>query len=72
MKNNYKSISWRALCNKALDKSHSYRIELVHRQYSGNAHGLVKGINMVNCLYINPDIGQYWIIGYRILKSKII
>lgn len=49
-----------------LDKSHSHHIELVKRQYSGNAHGLIKGIGMVNCLYVNPDSGQYWIIDYRI------
>jgi hypothetical protein len=33
-----------------LDKSHSFQIELVRRQYSGNAHGVVKGIGVVNCL----------------------
>jgi len=49
-----------------LDKDYSHKIELVRRQYSGNAHGLVKGIGMVNCLYVNPDTGQYWIIDYRI------
>lgn len=49
-----------------LDKSHSHHIELVKRQYSGNAHGLIKGISMVNCFYVNPDSGQYWIIDYRI------
>ena len=35
-----------------LDKNHSHSIELVRRQYSGNAHGLIKGISMVNCLYV--------------------
>lgn len=49
-----------------LDKNHSQSIELVRRQYSGNAHGLIKGIGMVNCLYVNPDNGQYWILDYRI------
>lgn len=49
-----------------LDKNHSRKIELVKLQYSGNAHGLIKGIGMVNCLYLNPDSGQYWIIDYRI------
>lgn len=49
-----------------LDKSHSHCIELVRLQYSGNAHGLIKGIGMVNCLYVNPDSGQYWVIDYRI------
>lgn len=60
-----------------LDKNHSHNIELVRRQYSGNAHGLIKGIGMVNCLYVNPDSGQYWIVDYRIYdpdgdgKSKL-
>jgi hypothetical protein len=60
-----------------LDKNHSHSIELVRLQYSGNAHGLIKGIGMVNCLYVNPESGQYWIIDYRIYdpdndgKSKL-
>jgi len=49
-----------------LDKNHSRSIDLVRRQYSGNAHGLIKGIGMVNCLYVNPLSGQYWILDYRI------
>jgi hypothetical protein len=52
--------------DSVLDKDHSHRIELVRRQYSGNAHGLIKGIGMVNCLYVNPDTGQYWIVDYRL------
>ena len=49
-----------------LDKNHSHSIELVRRQYSGNAHGLIKGIGMINCIYVNPETGQYWIVDYRI------
>ena len=37
-----------------IDKDFSHKIELVRRQYSGNAHGLIKGIGMVNCVYVNP------------------
>lgn len=48
------------------DKNHSHKIELVNKQYSGNAHGLIKGICLVNCVYINPKTHQYWIIDYRI------
>jgi len=43
--------------DSVLDKSHSRNIELVKRQYGGNAYGLVKGIGMVNCLYVNPKAG---------------
>lgn len=52
--------------DSVLDKNHSRKIEMVKLQYSGNAHGLIKGIGMVNCLYVNPDSGQYWIVDYRI------
>jgi hypothetical protein len=49
-----------------LDKRHSFKIELVRSQYSGNAHGVVKGIGVVNCLYVNLDTNEYWIIDWRI------
>jgi hypothetical protein len=53
-----------------LDKNFSHKIELVKRQYSGNAHGIIKGIGVVNCVYINPDTGQFWIIDYRIFHPE--
>ncbi len=49
-----------------LDKSFSHKIELVRRQYSGNAHSVIKGIGVVTCVYVNPQIDQFWIIDYRI------
>jgi hypothetical protein len=60
-----------------LDKNFSHQIELVRLQFSGNAHGLIKGIGLVNCVYVNPETGQYWVIDYRIYdpdrdgKSKL-
>ena len=48
------------------DKNYSYQIELVRRQYSGNAHGVIKGIGVVTCVYVNPAVDQFWIIDYRI------
>ena len=45
--------------NTVLDKSHSHKIELVRRQYSGNAHGLIPGIGLVSCVYVNPDTDQF-------------
>ena len=54
--------------DSVLDKNHSHKIELVRRQYSGNAHGIIKGIGMVNCVYLNPETGHYWIIDYRIFE----
>jgi hypothetical protein len=56
--------------DSVLDKNHSQDIELVRRQYSGNAHGLIKGIGMVNCLYVNPDSDQYWIADYRLFDPE--
>jgi len=37
-----------------VDKNYSYQIELVRRQYSGNAHGVIKGIGVVTCVYVSP------------------
>jgi hypothetical protein len=60
-----------------LDKNYSDAIELVRRQYSGNAHGVIKGIGVVTCIYINPETDQFWLIDYRIYdpdgdgKSKL-
>ena len=49
-----------------LDKQSSFKIELVRRQYSGNEHKVIKGIGVVNCLYVNLDTGEYWIVDWRI------
>ena len=54
--------------DSVLDKNYSHKIELVRRQYSGNTHSIIKGIGMVNCLYVNPESGNYWIIDYRIFE----
>jgi len=60
-----------------LDKNFSKSIELVRSQYSGNAHKVIKGIGVVTCVYVNPQIDQFWIIDYRIYdpdgdgKSKL-
>jgi hypothetical protein len=53
-----------------LDKNYSFAIELVRRQYSGNAHGIVKGIGVVTCIYVNPEIDQFWLIDYRIYDPE--
>lgn len=46
------------------DKRHSYVIEMVKRQYSGNVHGLVKGIGIVNLLHTDQE--DYYPIDFRI------
>ena len=48
-----------------LEKHHSRRIELVRRQYGGNAHGVIADIGLVNCVYVNPETDQCWRIDYR-------
>lgn len=67
-----------AFDDTVLDHDSAFKIELVRRQYSGNAHGVIKGIGVVTCVYINPDLGQFWVIDYRIYnpdddgKSKLV
>jgi hypothetical protein len=48
------------------NKNYSSKIELVRRQYSGNTHGVIKGIGVVTCVYVNPTTDQFWIIDFRI------
>jgi hypothetical protein len=66
-----------AFDDTVLDHNSSFKIELVRRQYSGNAHDVIKGIGVVTCVYINPEEDQFWIIDYRIYdpdrdgKSKL-
>src|SRR3954470_12025399 len=49
-----------------LDKRYSRAIESVRRQYSGNAHGVIKGIGVVTGLYVNPNTDQFWAIDGRL------
>jgi hypothetical protein len=49
-----------------LNKKHSYQIELVRRQYSGNEKKVIKGRGVVNCIYVNRKTGEFWIVDYRI------
>ena len=49
-----------------IDKNHSRSIELVRKQYSGNAGRVIRGIGVVTCIYYNPEIGQFYVLDYRI------
>lgn len=53
-----------------LDKNYSRSIELVRRQYSGNAHSVIRGIGVVTCVYVNPKLDQFWLIDYRIYDPE--
>lgn len=61
-----------------IDKNTSFKIDGVRKQYSGNAHGIIKGIGVVTCLYYNPEVDRYWLIDYRVFdpdkdgKSKLV
>jgi hypothetical protein len=59
-----------AFDDTVLDHNSSFKIELVRRQYSGNAHEVIKGIGVVTCVYINPETEQFWIIDYRIYDPQ--
>lgn len=52
------------------DKNFSFNIDLVRSQYSGNAHGIIKGIGIVTCIYFNPDIDRYFVLDYRIFSPE--
>lgn len=59
-----------AFDDTVLDHNSAFQIELVRRQYSGNAHAIIKGIGVVTCVYINPQLDQFWIIDYRIYDPQ--
>ncbi len=50
---------------------------MAQRQYSGNEHGIVQGIGVVNCIYVNFKRHEFWVVDYRIYdpngddKSKL-
>lgn len=48
------------------DKRYSRKIELVKRQYSGNEHGIVAGIGVVNLVHSSGANGDFYPIDYRI------
>lgn len=68
---------YRVFDDTVIDKRHLRQIELVRRQYSGNAQGVIRGIGVVTCVYVNPESEEYWLIEYRIFdpdgdgKSKL-
>jgi hypothetical protein len=53
-----------------VDKNFSFKMDLVRRQWSGDAHGIIKGVGVVTCVYVNPVADQFWIIDYRIYDPE--
>lgn len=52
------------------NKKYSKMIELVKRQYSGNEHGTVRGIGLVNFVHSSGNDGDFWPIDYRIYSPE--
>jgi hypothetical protein len=42
-----------------IDKRYSEEIELTRWQYSGNEHGVIRGIGLISCIYVNPKTGNF-------------
>jgi hypothetical protein len=53
-----------------VDKDFSRKIEMARTQYSGNAHGIVRGIGVVTCVYYNPDVDLFFALDYRIFDPE--
>jgi len=53
-----------------IDKDFSFKIDGVRKQYSGNAHGIIKGIGVVNCVYYNPRLDRFWVVDYRVFDPE--
>ena len=49
-----------------LEHKNSKKIELGHYQHSGQSHSITMGIGLINAVYYNPELEQYWLIDYRI------
>ena len=46
------------------------KIDLVSSQYSGNKHGVVDGIGMINALWRDIDSGEYAPVDFRIYNKQ--
>jgi len=52
------------------NKQYAHAIETVKLQYSGNEHGLVKGIGLVNLVHTNGFEGDFYPIDYRLYDPE--
>lgn len=43
-------------------------IEIVQRQYNENKHGIIIGIKIVSCIYVNPKTLNFWVIYHRVFN----
>lgn len=49
-----------------LEKSFGPKIGVVRKQRSGNEKGVVRGIGVVSCVYVNPETERFWVVDHRI------
>lgn len=56
--------------DRVLPKIYSREIVGVRRQYCGSAHGVIRGIGTVNCVYYDPVGDAFWLIDYRIFDPE--
>lgn len=55
--------------DSVLDKNYSQEIESVYYQYSSTEHRVIKGIGIINVVYVNPVSGKFWVIDFRIYNK---
>ena len=56
--------------DSVLEKHYAKEIAIAQRQYSGNAGGIINGIGIVTCVYVNPELDRFWVIDYRIYDPR--
>ena len=62
-----KTVGYLIVDDSTLDKRYSRQNELAKNQYSGNVHGLVYGINLVNMLW--TDMDKIVPVDYRVYRK---
>lgn len=53
-----------------LDHRYAGAIEMAQFQYSGTEHGVVYGIGVVSCIYVNAERSEFWVIDYRVYDPQ--
>jgi len=53
-----------------LDKIYGKNCSLQYLQYSGHEHKVIRHIELVNCVYVNPKTHYFWVIDYQIFDHE--
>ena len=53
-----------------LEKSFGPKIEVARHQWSGNKKGVIRGVGVVSCVYVNPKTEHFWVVDYRIFDPS--